>query len=288
MNAAAKISRIIFPAVFAAAAIFMAGNSLAQAPRAVSIDYCADQYLLALAGPEQIIAVSKSATDQHSFYRERAVNVDKFNGTAEEILTMKPELVIATNGAYNVLSVLNYYEIKSVVPKSGNDPDTVYENLRLYAKALNRQAIAENMIDDYKKRVADLKKNHPRDITVAYLTPSGFTAGTGTFVDDIIKLAGLDSFAEKNKLQGWQSLSLELMIKNPPDMIISSFFDQDDVHVSHWSLTRHPRIMELMVNIPTVAVPGDLLSCSGLFSIEAAEYIRSSTDQIFKIKGQKE
>lgn len=267
--------------------MLMAGFVRAELPKAVSIDYCADQYLLALADPSQIIAVSNSATDQHSFYRKKAAELKGFAATAEQIIALNPELVIGTDGAYNVLPTLNNYGINTVIPKYGHSPNTHFENLVMYGEVLNRSDQAQKIIENYRIRLKELKQKPHKNITVAYLTPSGFTAGTGTFIDDIIKLAGLDSFAEVNNLVNWQLLPLELMLVSPPDLIISSFFDQDDVHISHWSLTRHPEIRKMIENIPTIPVPGDVLSCSGLFSIEAAEYIRKFADQLLNEKGEK-
>ena len=43
--------------------------------RIMSLDYCADQFVLALADEKQIIGVSSEARDAHSFYRERAKNI---------------------------------------------------------------------------------------------------------------------------------------------------------------------------------------------------------------------
>lgn len=278
-----------YPPILWAVTFFMlmADFTRAEMPKAVSIDYCADQYLLALADPSQIIAVSNSATDQHSFYRKKAAELNRFAATAEQIIALNPEIVIGTDGAYNVLTFLTKYDINTVIPEFGHEVNTHFKNLAMYGDVLNRTDQANKIIENYQSRLGILKQKTRKNITVAYLTPSGFTAGTGTFIDDIIKLAGLNSFAEVNNLVNWQPLSLELMLVSPPDLIISSFFDQDDVHISHWSLTRHPEIDKMIKNIPTITVPGDILSCSGLFSIEAAEYIREAADQALNKKGEK-
>ncbi len=260
--------------------LFVPWNAYAQMPKAVSLDYCADQYLMSLGDVSQIMAISKYATDQFSFYEKKAKELKKFNANTEELLMMKPDVVIATDGAYNVLPTLKRYNINTISPKYGYDQKTLYENLRYLGKALNRVSQAESIIDNYKIKWSELKKLPHQDIKIAYITPSGYTAGTGTFINDIIKLAGYSTFSDRHKIIGWQPLSLELLLTNPPDLIITAFFDQKDVHVSHWSLTRHPRIKNMIKEIPTLAVPNHLLSCNGLFSVEAAYYIRNNAEKL--------
>lgn len=266
--------------LLSAFAILLPGLSHADGPRAVSIDFCADQYLLALADDKQIISVSKQSLEPHSYYRKRAQSLPTFEGTLEQILTLPDANILATEGAYNVLPALINYGIETNTTNYGHRPEVVYENIKTFAKLLNQKERGEDLIRDRQNRLSSIEKMQKEAQTIMYLTPSGYTAGIGTFVNDVIEMAGYQSFANLHNISSWQPLSLEQVIMNPPDLIITSFFDQDDVHVSHWSLTRHPKIAELMENIPTIPVPGPLFSCSGLFSIEAAEYIRAEADRL--------
>lgn len=256
--------------------IFLGQHSIAASPKAISLDYCADQYLLALGNEKQIIALSNFATSQPSFYAKRAEQLKKININAEEILTINPDVVLATDSAFAVLPTLQRYDIRVIKTGFGHDRKTFYQNIENFGRALERRPRADAIIEDYKKRVTILEQLPRQNIKVAYITPSGYTGGGGTFVNDIIKLAGFNSLAEENEIIGWQPLSLELLFINPPDLIITSFFDQKDVHISHWSLSRHPKIKQMINEIPTISVPSNLLSCNGQFSIEAAEFIHRS------------
>ncbi|MGB5064252.1 MAG: ABC transporter substrate-binding protein, partial [Candidatus Competibacter sp.] len=58
---------------------------LAAPPRAASLTLCADQYLLGLAAPEQIIAVSATATDPNqSLFAAEATRYPAHRGSSEE------------------------------------------------------------------------------------------------------------------------------------------------------------------------------------------------------------
>ena len=72
---------------------------------------------------------------------------------------------------------------------------------------------------------------------------------------------------------GWPSIDLEELVLNPPDMIITGFFDLGAEQPSHWSIARHSYLKTLFKGAPTLHLPGRLLSCSAWFSVDAVEQI---------------
>lgn len=65
-------------------------------PRVVSINLCADQLVLALADPGQLLAVGRLAADPtlSAMHREAAA-VPAIGGSAEEVLRLAPDLVVS-------------------------------------------------------------------------------------------------------------------------------------------------------------------------------------------------
>ena len=53
-----------------------------------------------------------------------------------------------------------------------------------------------------------------------------FTAGSKTFINDVIKAAGGINVAEK--VEGWANYSAEEMIKDNPDMLIAALHSTDE------------------------------------------------------------
>lgn len=286
-NAAAKYIKII--PLFVAALLYVTANSLAQEkPQAVSLDYCADQFILSLADPAQIMALTTDATEAHSYYRKKAKGLPQFHTTSEEVLHMKPDIVIRSWGGSRMLPLLAGANIPVATTEYGSNPEILYDNMRLIGTALGQSERADRMIKDHQSRMTDLHDNQenfsvsghkPR---AAYIAPGGITAGKDTFIDNIIRLAGLQPISEELGLVGWQPLPLEALVNNPPDIIIGSFFDMDNVHISNWSLTRHSHIKKMIDAIPTIMVPGRYLSCNGFFSMDAAEYIHAEAKRIFQ------
>ncbi|WP_339863616.1 ABC transporter substrate-binding protein [Paremcibacter congregatus] len=287
-NAAAHRMRNLLPTL---AAFFVVlspqGLFATEKPQAVSLDYCADQFLLSLADRNQIMALTEDAIEDHSFYRDQAVGLPLFQAHTEQVLRLNPDVVVRYWGGYKMLPLLDRTSIKVASAAYGTGAELLYKNIRIIAEALDQQRRAEDMIEDYKTRLKAVEAKTAaftvahHGLRAAYITPGGITAGENTFVNDMIKQAGFLSFAEEAGLKGWQPLPLEALVQNPPDVIIGSFFDMEKLHVSNWSLSRHHRIRKMIDNIPSILIPGRYLSCNGIFSVDAIEYIQTATEKFF-------
>ena len=66
--------------------------------RIVSLDFCADQYVLKLADRENILALSPEATMTHSYLREAAKGVPTVRPFAEDALALAPDLIVRSYG----------------------------------------------------------------------------------------------------------------------------------------------------------------------------------------------
>ncbi len=241
----------------------------------ISIDFCADQYLLALADPSRIQAVSYEAVGPRSFYGDRANGLQTVNGSIEELIQLKPSLVLRTwRGGARAVKILERLSIPTYTPSYFMSVEQGYDVVRETAKVLGEEENAERLIADYQARLSVLKDVQKSKLKAAYMTPSGFTAGTSTYVNDIIHLAGFETIADDIGLVSWAPLPLEKVVLSPPDFVVATFFGDPDVHVSHWSSGRHGVYKKLMGDLPVINVPSRHLSCSGLFAVDAAEFIR--------------
>lgn len=262
------------------AGVSVAAPPASAAPAVVSIDYCADQYVLSLAERSQIRGLSPRARQAFSYHRDRAAGLAIVDPTSEAILHAVPDLVVRFwGGNRRLVSMLERTGVETVNIVYGSDRDTILANLTRVAEALGRPEAAAEMIADQRDRIAALEAKPALGLRALYLTPSGTTGGAGTDIDAMIRLAGLDNMAAELGYRGWRTIALEELVMTPPDVFIGSFFDDDDVARSSWSPARHPRLVRMMGEVATVAVPGRFLSCSGLFSVDAAEHIRAALEQ---------
>jgi iron complex transport system substrate-binding protein len=253
--------------------------SPAGAVTVASIDYCADQYVLALADLDQVKGVSPLARQAFSYHREPAARVPTLEPTSEAVLHAAPEVVVRFwGGNRRMVELLGRRGVETVNVVYGHRSETILANLERVGAAIDRRAAARRLIADHRRRIAALEARPALGLRALYLTPSGTTGGAGTDVDAMLALAGLDNMASDLGYSGWATVSLESLIASPPDVFIGSFFDDAAVSRSSWSPVRRGRLADLMVRVPTVNVPSRFLSCSGLFSVDAAEFIRDALE----------
>lgn len=259
---------------------FVLGSHVHAAPSGVvSFDYCADQHLLALAEPSQILALSKYQGSDFSYFPSPRPPLPQVRGTAEEALALRARVVMrAFGGGPGLESVLAPYGIEVVNLDYGDNFEVARHNLRQAGRVLDQAAKAEALIADMDARLARVRagwadrplEDRPSAI---YLTPSGATTGGGTLVDEVITAAGFRNlYAEAGK-QGWFMLDLEQLLIAPPDVIVGGFFDLKSSATNHWNLARHHLIRRLLKEKPSLLVPGRLLDCTAWTAVEAVERI---------------
>ena len=66
--------------------------------RIVSLDFCADQYVLKLADRGSILALSPEAVMAHSYLREQAAGLRSVRPLAEDAIALQPDLVVRSYG----------------------------------------------------------------------------------------------------------------------------------------------------------------------------------------------
>src|SRR5579859_2649447 len=77
------------------AALWLAPGT-AAGPRIVSMNLCTDQLLIPLADPEQILGLSRFSRDaSQSFAADVARRYPTLSGGAEDVLVLKPDIVVA-------------------------------------------------------------------------------------------------------------------------------------------------------------------------------------------------
>ncbi|MEZ5894224.1 MAG: ABC transporter substrate-binding protein [Parvularculaceae bacterium] len=260
-------------------AIILAAAAVSPAmakPRAVSLDYCADQYLLALADGDQIAAASRGADKDYSFQRERGAAVRRIRPDAEEVLALSPDVVLRQwGGGANAERTFGRFGARVVSLGFPEDFDGVRENVRIAAEALGQRARGEEIITQMDERL-DALATHPVNTRALYVTPGGVTAGRHTMIDAIMRAAGLRNITAEEGKEYWPSLPAETLLLAPPDMVVAGFFDNRDERINYWSASRHPALKRVLAGRPTVYLSADLISCAAPSSVEAAEKISAS------------
>jgi iron complex transport system substrate-binding protein len=250
----------------AAALALSSANVAAAAPRVVSLDQCADQYVLALSPREAIAGLSFRSEAGDSYLAAEARGLPKRRATLESLLATRAEVVLRTwGGDAQLVRRLEDRGVRVTTLKDATDFDGVRANVREAAAALGEPARGEALIGRMEHELAEAGKR-PRGKTAAYLTPGGATAGPGTLVDAMFRAAGLRNTETG---PGYRTLSLERLALQPPQALVLGFFDAFSLSRAWWSPARTGP-MQAARGRAIASLPGAVLGCPAWFAADGA------------------
>lgn len=238
------------------------------ARRIVSLDYCADQYALKLVPRDRIAALSPDATAEFSYMRRAAVGIPQVRPTAEDVLLMKPDLVIRSyGGGPEAAALFARAGIRVVQLGYAEDLPGVRRVLADAARDLDMAERGRRALADFDKRLSRMR-HRPSGRTALYVTPGGVTSGPGTLVDALLRAGGLENF---QRSPGWGPLPLERLAYARPDVVAAAFFDTRWKRPDPWSASGHPVLARAIRGRPTAELPGAWTACGGWFVLDAVE-----------------
>lgn len=261
--------------IICALAWALALPAAAEPRRIVSLDYCADQFVLALADRGQIAALSRGSRRDDSYYRTRAAGIRQTRGTLEEVLALRPDLVVRNwGGPWDAEQA--YARFGVPVLQVGDTPTFAQarEDVLDAARAMGQSARGEAIARDLDARLARLRSTAPADPPpMMYLSAGGAVAGSDTMMDAVIAAAG-----GRNVHAGasWTVLPLERLVETPPALIALGFFDTGRTAMNAWSPSRHPALRRALARARTVSLPPAAISCQAWYAIDAAEILAAA------------
>ncbi len=230
-------------------------------PRVVSLDGCADQYVLGLVPRSEVVALSDRATLEDSYFRDRVVGIPRVKPKLETILALQPDVVVRTwGGDARLLQRLAHYGVKIVNINDVHSYDQARNELFRVGDALDQAASAGIEAHRFDKAMADIQ-TIGAGRTVLYYTPGGYSAGPDTMVGDMLKHLG---FRLETQDKGFFYLSPEVLLSLKPDVFALGFYD--DRYAMRRVPGRHPLVRAAIAARPSLVIPARALSCAGWFT----------------------
>jgi iron complex transport system substrate-binding protein len=240
---------------------------VAASPRIISLDQCADQYVLALAPRDEIVALSKRALDADSHERGRAQGLPEQRANLEAALAARPTIAVRYWTADARLpQALQRFGVKVVQIDEAGDFAAVRADVRKVAAALGRPAAGEAVIA---RMDGELAASHGawRGARALYLTTEGFTSGPGTLVAAMMTAAGLAPLAAA---PGYAPMRLEALVLNPPAALVLGFFRDLAGGRQHWTIAGNGYLRGLVQRRAVASLPGRVLGCPAWFAAEGS------------------
>ena len=188
----------------------------------VSTNPCADAMLVALVPPERIRAISHYSHDARatSIPLDIARQFPATAGTAEEIIAMRPELVVAssftpaaTRAAFAEagLHVL-YQDIAGSIAASE-------AQVAALAEATGNAAAGARLNARIDAAVARARSDAPPVPALLWIS-GNLVSGGGTLLDELMRVAGFRNAAADYGLQFTGTLPIEHVVADPPRVLL--------------------------------------------------------------------
>lgn len=267
------------------AAVLLAVCPLAVAqaagPKAVSINMCTDQLLLALADDDQILGLSPYARDPSmSWHAARATGFPRLSGLAEDVLPLKPALVLtATFVKPETRAMLSRAGLRIEEFDSANSIDEVRQQIRRAGTLLAQPDRAEAAI-----RRIDLAQEQMRSVTavspmrVLPLARRGWVSGGRSLTTDMLEQSGLINLGGEATGAIGGRLALETIVALKPDrLLVTDRPDHADDQGT--AFLRHPALERTAPATGRLAIPQAMTVCAGPMLADALERMAAELRQ---------
>ena len=261
---AAKVLGVLAAALALAPGLALAG------PRVMSLDSCADQYVLALAPRDSIVGLSHRAISRDSYMREAAAGLPLRRATFESLVAARPNVVVRLwGGDARLARALEKKGVTTVTLDDAADFDGLRANVRKVAAALDRRTEGEAIVARMDARLARAA-GAGKGRAALYLTPGGYTAGSGTLIDAMLKAAG---YANASQAPYYSPVSLEGLVMKPPAVVVLGLFDQARAGADRWGPGRHAALKRVVATRTVASLPASVVGCPGWFAAEGSRLL---------------
>lgn len=143
----------------------------------------------------------------------------------EKIVELKPDLIFLTvegntKEVYDKLTALGI----NVYVTNPRNLDGIIQSIRGIANILNKNEIANLLIDSINSRLKKIKSSdYPkkRAMFIVSISPL-IIAGNNTFINEIMTIFNLENIAPKNSFSAYPLISREEVLKKDPEILIVS------------------------------------------------------------------
>ena len=147
------------------------------------------------------------------------------NTNIEQILALNPDVLVMSTMAQTEEQAKQLEDAGvAVVINNAQDIEGVYTSIEILGKLLGKDEEAAAIVNGMKTQFADIEANKLDGTKTVYFEVSPlqwglWTAGSGTFMNEVAEMVGLKNcFGD---LEGWAQISEEQVLERNPDYIVT-------------------------------------------------------------------
>jgi iron complex transport system substrate-binding protein len=275
----ALLTALITAGTFAVSA---SAASAAALPRFASINLCTDQLLMTLADPEQILGLSPYARDPaRSWDVARASRFPQLSGEAEDVLVLKPDVVVAGRYTKRATRELLKEQGQRVVEfDRARSLQDVKKQLRQMGDLVghpDRAAAEIARLDAAMARARSVASG--KSYRVLAVSRRGWVSGGDNLVTSLLSAVGLSNAGGELGLKAGGYASLEAIVALKPDFLLVSDggeFAEDEGR----AFLLHPALERFYPPAKRIVIPERLTVCGGPMLSEALERLASELERV--------
>lgn len=240
-------------------------------PRIASINLCTDQLLVALADPSQIVGLSPYSRDPaQSWDAAKAKQFPQLSGEAEDVLVLKPDIVVA--GDFTKRATRELLKDKGLrvedfdFARSLDDVKAQIRRMGDLVRHPDRAAAEITKLDDAISRVRTTAARKP--YRVLALSRRGWVTSGDSLASSILSVTGLRDASDDFGFKYGGFASIEAIVSLKPDFLLVS--DGDDVAQDEGqAFLLHPALQRYYPLSKRIVLPERLTVCGGPVLVEA-------------------
>jgi iron complex transport system substrate-binding protein len=268
--------------VFAVVAMIENGAPAAELPRIASMNVCTDQLLLTLADPKQILGLSRYARDRfQSWAADDARRYRTLSGGAEDILVLKPDVVVASRfdkrSTRELLKEKGLHVVEFDVPRSLGEVKDQIGWMGTIVQHPDR-AMAEIARLDAAITRARQAVAHKR-YRVLSLSRRGWVSGSESLLSSLLTETGLFNAASELGVAFGGFASLESIVNLKPDFILVSDAG-DTAEDDGRAFLLHPALERFYPTSKRIVIPDRLTVCGGVMLAEALDVLIAELERV--------
>ncbi len=278
-------SRCVAVSAFA----MLAGASYAPAsaaglPRIASMNACTDQMLITLADPAQILGLSRFSRDAwQSFAADDARRFPILSGGAEDLLVMRPDIVVASlfdkRSTRELLKEKGLHVAEFSVPRN---LDEVKAQIREMGEITRHPDRAKAEIARLDAAIARARQAvTDKHYSVLPLSRRGWVSGSDSLVSSLLAETGLFNVAGDLGVGTGGFASLEAIVNLKPDLLLVSEAGsraEDDGR----AFLLHPALERFYPPAKRIVIPERLTVCGGVMLADALDVLVAELKRVGK------
>jgi iron complex transport system substrate-binding protein len=244
-------------------------------PRIASMNVCTDQLLITLADPEQIVGLSRYARERfESFAADDARRYRILSGGAEDILVLRPDIVVASRfdrqSTRELLKEKGVHLAEFAVPRNLDEVKAQIREMGEVVGHPDRASAEIARLDDAIARARQAVAAKP--YRVLALSRRGWVAGSDSLVSSLLAETGLFNAAGDLGISFGGYASLEAIVNLKPDLIVVSEAG-DRAEDDGRAFLLHPALERFYPPSKRIIIPDRLTVCGGVMLADALDVL---------------